>query len=109
MGQGAGLPLKRRLFAEVKEILKQQRYRTIKVYLEILYFKDEDNFLKELKRFTDDDAVLGKEWLLIHYPELLRKCRERITGSREFKTGRLIVGPLRRVKSFFRPGIYSAK
>ena len=101
--------LRENFSAEVKEILKNQRYRTIKVYLEILYFKDEASFLKELNRFTEVDPVLAKEWLLVHYPELLKKCRERITGTREFKTGSLIVGPLRRVKSFFKPDLYSSK
>jgi len=78
----------------IKEILKTQRSQNIAYYLWILYNHNEEAFIQELKLFTENDPEFSKEWLLVHYPDMLR----------EFRKGRMykIYNLLKKIAQFVR-------
>jgi glycosyltransferase involved in cell wall biosynthesis len=55
----------------VVEELKRQRRRCIIVYLKVLFEEDRLKFQTCLQEFTQSDNLLEKEWVYVHYPQIV--------------------------------------
>jgi len=69
------LLLEEKFDGSVTEVLKTQRrtYRT--EYFKLLFDKDYPLFIQKMEETISDDPELVKEWMLVHYPEMIRKIQ----------------------------------
>lgn len=64
----------------VIEELRKQRRNCITIYLKIVLEGDKEQFVKCLHDFTQSDSFLEKEWLFLHYPQIIASLQSTVAG-----------------------------